>query len=166
MYKQLYDYFDVIFSRNQCGFRKGFSVVNCLLPMIEKWRESLDQGGTYGALLTDLSKAFDCLPHKLIIAKVYAYRVDMPSLKLINSYLSKRRQRIKIKDVYNSWFEILFEVPQSSILCPLLFNIFICHLFMFLPKNDIANYTDDNTPYNISDLEQASDILSKWFQDN
>ena len=108
LYKQLYDYFDVIFSQNQCGFRKGFSVVNCLLPMIEKWRESLDQGGAYGALLTDLSKAFDCLPHELIIAKLYAYGVDMPSLKLINSYLSKRRQRIKINDVYSSWSEILF----------------------------------------------------------
>ena len=85
LYKQLYDYFDVIFSRNQCGFRKGFSVVNCLLPMIEKWRESLDQGGAYGALLTNISKTFDCLPHELIIAKLYAYGVDMSSLKLINS---------------------------------------------------------------------------------
>ena len=59
LHKQLYEYFDVIFSRNQCGFRKGFSVVNCLLPMIEKWSESLDQGGTYGALLTNLSKTVD-----------------------------------------------------------------------------------------------------------
>ena len=108
LYKQLYDYFDVIFSRNQCGFRKGFSVVNCLLPMIEKWRESLDQGGAYGALLTDLSKAFGCLPHELIIAKLYAYGEDMPSLKLINSYLSKRKQMIKINDVYSSCSEILF----------------------------------------------------------
>ena len=101
--------------------------------MIEKWRESLDQGGAYGALLTDLSKAFDCLPHELIIAKLHAYGVDMPSLKLVNSYLSKRRQRIKINDVDSSWSEILFVVPQGSILGSLLFNTFICNLLCSCP---------------------------------
>ena len=75
-------YFDVIFLQNQCGFRKGFSVVNCLLPMIQKCRDSLDQGSAYGALLTDLSKVFDCLPHELIIAKLHAYGVDMPFVKI------------------------------------------------------------------------------------
>ena len=74
----------------------------------------------------------------MIIAKLYAYAVGMPSLKLINSYLSKRRQKIKINEVYSS--------PQGSIFGPL-FNIFICDLFMFLPKDGIANYADNNTPY-------------------
>ena len=59
-------------SKYKCGFRKGYSVINALLPMIEKWRKSLDAGRVFGALLTDLSKAFDCLPHELLIAKLHA----------------------------------------------------------------------------------------------
>ena len=64
--------------------------------MIEKRRKSLDKGGAFGALLTDLSKAFDCLPHELLITKLHAYRVDTPSLKLLDSYLTKRKQRVKL----------------------------------------------------------------------
>ena len=98
----------------------------------------------------------------------------MLSLKLINSYFSKRRQRIKINDAYSAWSAILSGVPQGSILGPLVFNIFVCDLFMFPTKDGIANYADDITPYStgngihniLSDLEQASNILSKWFIDN
>ena len=95
--KQLEEYFQALLSKYQCGFRKGYSVINVLLPMIEKWRKSLDAGGAFGALLTDLSKAFYCLPHELLIAKLHAYGVDIPSLKLLHSYLTKRKTRSEIE---------------------------------------------------------------------
>ena len=71
--------------------------------MIEKWRQSLDKGGNYGALLTDLSKVFDCLPHDLLIAKLHAYGFDMPALRLLHNYLTNRGQRVKIDNAFSSW---------------------------------------------------------------
>ena len=174
MYDQLKDHFDKLLSKYQCGFRKGFSTQHCLLAMIEKLRKSLDSGGSSAALLTDLSKAFDCLPHDLLIAKLHAYGIKKGSLKLLFSYLKNRKQRVRLNNTYSEWIDILFGVPQGSILGPLLFNIFLCDLFLFLDDIPVANYADDNTPYctglKISDvlikLENAAEILLQWFKDN
>ena len=113
IYEQLQSYFEKILSLYQCGFQKGFNAQHCLIALIETWNKSVDSGGTFGALMTDLSKAFDCLSHDLLIAKLDAYGFDKKSLKLVYSYLSNRKQRVKINDTYSSLDEILFRVPQG-----------------------------------------------------
>ena len=174
MHRQVSEYFETVLSKFQCGFRKGYSTQDCLLAMVENCKKALDQGNEYDALLTDLSKSFDCLPHDLIVAKLHAHGFSIDSLKLINSYLTERKQRVKINDQFSLWLDIVVGVPQRSILGPLLFNIFLCDMFLFCNDIDFASYADDNTPYCIgkapeeviSQLEKSSKSIFEWFENN
>ena len=139
-----------------------------------KLQKALDQGNEYGALLTDLSKAFDCLPHDLIVAKLHAYGFSIESLKLINSYLTERKQRVKINGQFSSWLDIVVGVPQGSILRPFFLNIFLYDMFLFCNDIDFARYADNNTSECIgktpeevvSQLEKSSRSIFEWFQNN
>ena len=97
--------------------------------MTENFKESIDKGNTFGVLLTDLSKAFDCTDHTVMIAKLFAFRVSPLSLKLIYSCLSNRTRRIQINKNFSDRTDIEFNVPQSSVLGLLLFNIDMIDLF-------------------------------------
>ena len=106
MFSQMSAYFDEIFSKYQYGFRKGYSSQQCLLALLEKWKAAVDKGKVFGALLTDLWKAFDCLNHELLVAKLNAYGFTSPALKLVHDYLSDRKQRTRVNNSYSRWFEI------------------------------------------------------------
>ena len=82
-FKQISEYFEQFLSKYQCGFRKGFSTQHSLLSMLQKWKSAVDNKKVFGALLTDLSKAFDYLSHDLLITKLNAYGLSMAALRRI-----------------------------------------------------------------------------------
>ena len=157
MFAQMSSFYGNFLSKQQCGFRKGYSTQR-LLALLEKWERTVDSGQMFDALKTNLSKAFNSLDHELLIAKLNAYGFSLPALKLVHDYLSNRKQRPKVNRNYGSWLEIVFGVPQASILVPLLFNFFLANLFFILNDVDIASHADDNTPYVIAD--DINDVIT------
>ena len=118
LYDQIYKNNGNTLSRHQMGCRKGYSSQHSLIAMFEKWKKNLDKRGECGALFVDLSKAFDCLQHDLLLAKLNAYGFDYKSLKLISSFLSNRKYRTKINSFLANgnifllaYHRDLFQVP-------------------------------------------------------
>jgi hypothetical protein len=100
--------------------------------MIEKWKMYRDERGHAGAILMDLSKAFDAIKHKLLIAKLQAYGFSNDALEIVQAYLKGRWQRTKINTSFSTWAEILCGTFQGTVLGPKFFNIFINDLFYLL----------------------------------
>ena len=103
MYNQILDYIQNYLSPYLFGFRKGHSTEQCLIIMLETWKKALDKKDNAGAILTDLSKAFDSLSHDLLIAKLGAYGFDQDALMFIYSYVKERKQRTKVGSSYSTW---------------------------------------------------------------
>ena len=122
-----------------CGYRKGYCAQYAMKTFLEEWRIALDNKEYGGAILMDLSKAFDSLNHQLLIAKLNAYG--------FTHLVSDRWQRTKINKTFSSWVELLLGVQQGSILGPLLFNIYLNNLCFLDIKFDLCNFADGNTLY-------------------
>ena len=117
-----------------------------------------------------MSKAFDCINHELLIAKLNAYGFDSPSLKFISAYLNFRKQKTKV----SSTFSIMFGVPQNSTAREIFFNVYTCDMFFQIDTSEFSSYADDNTPFAsaqnheklIKSLQSTLNGVFEWYQEN
>ena len=142
--------------------------------MIDRWKKAVNSNEVFGAILTDLSKSFECIFHNLLVAKLHAYGLSLPALEMIQDYLLNQKQRTKIGFSCSTWKNIISGVPQGLILGPLLSNIFLCNLFLEHENCCYVNYAENTTPYIVANitvevLEKLTNITQRlftWFANN
>ena len=149
VHKQLYSYLttNAILHPSQSGFRPGHSTQDVLLKTVDDWRIALDRGEYVGAVLIDLSKAFDSINHTLLLDKLRSYGILGTEHKWFSSYLSGRQQRVCLDGSFSDWASISKGVPQGSILGPLLFLVFVNDLPTAVERCSVNLYADDTTIY-------------------
>ena len=167
-------YFSDILDVRISAFRKDYNTQSILLKAVEDWRKALDEGKYVGVILMDLSKAFNVIPHGLLLAKLHAYGCDENVLKLMLSYLTDRKQRTKIGTSRSDWKTLTKGLPQGSLLGPPMFNIFMNDMFLILEMCEDYNYADDNTISDAKDtpdelkssLEHDAKNVTDWYDEN
>ena len=162
------------FSPFMSAYRTNYISQHVIIRLLEEWRKKLDDNFVVGAVLTDLSKAFDYIPHDLLIAKLAAYGLSEEPLMYILSYLLNRKQCVRIIGTYSEFENIITGVPQGSILGRFLFNLSINDLFFFILIASVHNFADGNTlsafAENVSKLinvlQSESEVITDCFKKN
>ena len=174
IYMQMSEYFESIFHDSVFAYRKFHGCPSALLTLTEHWKEELDKRNTIAVIVIDLGKAFDWLPHELILEKLKFYGMEDKAVALLFSYPSSRYQRVKLGDTFSDWTGVAAGVPHGSILGPLLFNILMNDLHYAIERCQFMNYADDTEIYTADPNPQVveedinRDLVNTlhWFQQN
>ena len=112
---------------------------------MEIGKKALDKKFFVGAVLIDLSKAFDYIPYNLLIAKLHAGGFSEKTVTFIYSYFKRRKQNVKVENFYSDFLTLSSGVPQGSVLGPIPFNLFLDDLLATLKMSEFYNFVGDNT---------------------
>ena len=157
-------------SIHQWAFKKDFSKEYLMLHLTETWKSFLDKGKVVGVLFLDFRKAFDSVCHETLIKKTQAVGISGSLLKLLENYLYKMRQYVKINGECSSKMPVKFGVPQVSLLAPRLFAIQVNDLSNCTTQATIEMLADGSQCYSIGDtvddliesLQKTVDDKEKW----
>ena len=175
---QIVDFFDTncLFSSGQYGFRSNHSTELAALELADHLYTSMDKGDIALSIFIDLSKAFDCLNHQILLKKLCYYGFSNQALNLMTSYLSNRKQFVEVSGISSNQVGINTGVPQGSILGPLLFLIYLNDFPLSSNHFQMINYADDTAltcslsassdPTNSSRIEIELSKVSQWLKAN
>ena len=150
-------YSENLINEKQHGFVRSKSCTTNLLEKLDFISRALSNGNSVDVIYLDFAKAFDTVPHKRLMIKLEAYGITGKLLKWIKAFLSGRRQRVKLDDIFSQWKWVLSGVPQGSVLGPLLFIIYINDLPEHM-KSLVKLYADDTKILSVVNCEEDAKI--------